>query len=149
MNSTEKANLYNESRENIEKLLIEVDTKLDRKDSLKIISSILKDYDLDFLANLVKADYEPSITNQYFQENCCYDEGNEEAGHIPLKTIFNFVEEILNKADNERLLNLENYSVRLETKEEMEDAGHSENVEWYIEDKEIELNKLVGFTVEE
>lgn len=149
MESTEKAKLHNETRKKIEELLTVTDEKLGREYSLEIISVLLKDYDLKFLGELVKADYEPSIDNQYLQENCCYDEGNEEAGHIPLKSIFSFVEEILNKADDERCLKFDNYYVSRETEEEMEEEGHDDSVEWYKEDKEIELNNLVGFTVED
>jgi hypothetical protein len=148
MCSTEKASLYNETRKTLEELLSEIDDKLGRKSSLDILASILNDYGLDFLSSLVKADYEPSITNRWLQEDCSYDEGNDEAGHIGLSNIFEFVEEILNKADEERLLKLGNRFVRLETPEEMEEEGHSNSVIWYKEDEEIDLKKLVGFTVE-
>lgn len=147
MNSTEKANLYNNTREKIEGLLIEVDTKLDRENSLEILASVLSDYGLDFLAKLVKAEYEPSITTQWLVEECCYDEGNDQAGHISLANVFVFVEEILNTADDGYNFKFDNKTVRLETDEEKEEESHSKNVDWYTADEEIDLKKLIGFTV--
>ena len=117
-------------------------------DLLKVIGEFLIRYDLEFLGNLVKAEYEPTITAQGLSAECCYDEGNEQAGHIQLKTIFEFVEDILNTADDEYSFKFDNETVRLETDEEMEEESHSENVNWYTTDEEIDLKKLIGFTVD-
>jgi hypothetical protein len=125
----------------------EVLENLERKETVEVLASILENWDLNFLANLVKAEYEPKINSQWLQEECTYDEGNEEAGHMTLRSIFEFVEDILNKADEERFFKLGKHYVRLETEEEMQEEGHSENVEWYTVDEEINLKNLVGFTV--
>lgn len=40
-------------------------------DLIKVIGEFLIRYDLEFLGNLVKAEYEPTITAQWLSEECC------------------------------------------------------------------------------
>lgn len=118
-------------------------------DLLEVFGELLIDYDLDFLGELVKKGYEPSITSRYLDEEWRYEEGKENAGHIPLSVILEFVEEILNTEDEERTLSFQNYTVRLETNEEMEESEHDEDTNWYIEDKELDKKQLIAFEFEE
>ena len=127
--------------------IFEVIKPLNNKEFMEVIGTLLVRNDCNFLGNLVKAEYWPLITTQWLAEECCYDEGNDQAGHISLDTIFDFVENILNTANGEYSFEFDNKTVRLETDEEMEEQSHSKNVIWYTADEEIDLEKLVGFTI--
>lgn len=143
MDSTEKANLYNETLKRIDDLLMEVDSKLGEKQSLQILSSIVREYDLQTASNLIKMDCEPDLTKSMI-ENYMYCEGNEEAGFIPLLHLLGSVAEVIN-CDNSNYYNDDikfQYFVRRETEEEMEENGHSNYVEWYTADETIDVDKL-------
>ncbi len=143
MNCTEKSNLYNETLKKIEELLTETDAKLGQSQSLKILSSIVKDYDLETASNLIKMDCEPCLTKSMVEEHL-YSEGNEDAGFISLKTILGSVEDIVN-CDNDGFCNHDikfQYFIRPETEEEMEKENHSNSVNWYTVDESIDVEKL-------
>lgn len=122
---------------------------LNDNDYFDVLGEILIESGLRFLGNLVKKQYEPPITNQWLKEECCYAEGNKEAGHISLGTVLGFVEDILNTAttDEENHISFKNYTVRLETNDEMEEYGHDDNINWYIEDEKIDKEKLIAFEI--
>lgn len=143
MDSTEKANLYNETLNKIQELLLETDSKLGDMESLKILSSVVKDYDLQTASNLIKMDCEPDLTKSLL-EGYMYSEGNKEAGFIPLLHLLASIAEIIN-CDNNNYYNDDikfQYFVRPETEDEMEEEGHSDFVEWYTADENIDIEKL-------
>lgn len=143
MNSTEKANLYNETLNKIQELLLETDSKLGDMESLQILSSIVRNYDLQTASNLIKMDCEPDLTKSLL-EGYMYSEGNEEAGFIPLSHLLDSIAEVIN-CDNNNYYNDDikfQYFVRPETEDEMEEEGHSDFVEWYTADENIDIEKL-------
>lgn len=115
---------------------------LDRKTALKIIGEILdEDYDLSVASNIVKADCESSLNKLMFEEHF-YSEGNEEAGFIRLKEILDAVEEIVNLDDYiSGNINFE-YFIRPETEDEAEIEGHTDEIEWWIGDESIDIDKV-------
>lgn len=142
MNSTEKANLYNETLKKIEDLLIETDSKLGDTQSLGMLSSIVRDYDLITASNLIKMNCDPYLTKSMLEDKT-YSEGNEEAGFISLKSLLESVEEIINCDDDYCIGGVKfQYFVRPETEDEMEEEGHSDFVEWYTADENIDIEKL-------
>ena len=143
MNITEKANLYNETLKKINDLLTETDNKLGRMQSLEMLSSIVRDYDLSVASNLIKMDCESDLTKSLL-EGYMYSEGNKEAGFIPLLHLLASIAEIIN-CDNNNYYNDNikfQYFVRPETEDEMEEEGHSDFVEWYTADENIDIEKL-------
>lgn len=133
MTSEEKAKLYNETLNEITRLLLLTDEHLGDAESLSILSKILKDYDLDTAANLVRENCEPSICKWAFEDKH-YDEGNEEAGFIELSTILNDYEKILNCDDSGSDIHFKKF-IRYETDEEKEEEGHSSDITWFTEDE--------------
>ena len=112
-----------------------------RKTALKMIGEILRDYDLITASNLVKADCEPYLHKQMF-EDLHYSEGNEESGFVKLKEILDAVEEIVN-LDNYISEDIHfEYFVRPETEEEAEENGHTDDIEWFTKDESIDIDKV-------
>lgn len=143
MDSTEKANLYNETLNKIQELLLETDSKLGNMESLQILSSIVRDYDLQTASNLIKMDCEPDLTKSLL-EDYMYSEGNEEAGFISLSYLLDSIAEVIN-CDDSNYYNDEikfQYFVRPETEDEMEENGHGDSIEWYTADENIDIEKL-------
>ena len=68
--------MYNETLNKIQELLLETDSKLGDIKSLQILSSIVRDYDLQTASNLIKMDCEPDLTKSLLEDNM-YCEGNE------------------------------------------------------------------------
>lgn len=131
------------------KKIYEVLEPIDNDEDLaEIFGELLIDYDLEFLGNLVKRQYEPDITSQWLEENHCYDEGNEKQGHIALGFILSFVEGILNIEDEERRVSFLNHTVRRLTNKEKEERGYDVETNWYDEDKKIDLNQLIAFEID-
>lgn len=118
------------------------------KDLLEIIGELVIGCDLDFLGNLVKQGYEPSITSQWLEEECCYTEGYEWMGDISVGKLLKFIEEILNTADTERNISFKNYFMRLETEEELKENERPKDVVWFTKDKDVDLEKLIAFEIE-
>lgn len=144
LNSDEKSKLYNDTLHQIEKLLLDIDNKLGSKESLLMLSSILKDYDLGTASNLVKANCEPDVCKWVFEDRH-FDEGNEEAGFVSLKSILSDYEKILNCDDSNSGIHFTEF-VRLETDEEKEENGHSLNVEWFTADEShLIKDTYIGF----
>lgn len=115
-----------------------------REESLKIIANILNDYDLVTASNLVKADCEPCITKNYYQDKH-FDEGNEEAGFTGLKELLTDIETILNCDDSSSDIKFTEF-IRLETDVEKEESGHSLSVEWFISDVSHSIkDTYIGF----
>jgi len=117
-----------------------------RKEKLKALSFVLYEYfDLRLLSKLVENDVEPMLDKQLLEE-CYYGEGNEEAGHIPLKTVLKGIEEIIN-SDDYLDDDIEfNCFVRPMTEEERQENGYSDYVEWWTRDDKLDINKLyIGF----
>ena len=108
---------------------------------LELLSEILKDYDLDTAANLVKANCEPFITKSYYEDKH-FDEGNEELGWIKLRSLLNDIETVLNCDDYSSDINFTNF-IRLETDEEKEEEGHSLSVEWFTADERLDIDKAI------
>lgn len=143
MNYIEKSNLYNETLNKIQELLLETDSKLGDIKSLQILSSIVRDYDLQTASNLIKMDCEPDLTKSLLEDNM-YCEGNEEAGFIPLSHLLDSIAEVIN-CDNSNYYNDDikfQYFVRRETEEEMEEEGHGDSIDWYTVDENIDIEKL-------
>lgn len=116
--------------------------KVNGQDSgLQILSEILKDYDLCTSANLVKANCEPDVCKWAFEDRH-FDEGNDEAGFIDLKSILNDYEKILNCDDSMSDIHFTHF-IRLETDEEKEEEGHSLDVEWYTVDERFDIDKAI------
>lgn len=142
MDSVEKANLYNETLKKIEDLLIETDSKLGNMQSLEILSSIVRDYDLITASNLIKMNCDPYLTKSILEDRM-YGEGNEEAGFISLTSLLESVEEIINCDDSDIGEVKFQYFVRPETSEEAEENEHDESdATWYIKDDNIDIEKL-------
>lgn len=143
MDYIEKSNLYNETLNKIQELLLETDSKLGYMESLAILSSIVRDYDLETASNLIKMDCEPCLTKSIL-DNYMYSEGNEEAGFMPLSDLLSSVEEIINCDENNYYHDEVKfqYFVREETPEEMEENGHSGYVDWYTVDENVDIEKL-------
>ena len=120
----------------------EVSDLLSKKEgdaALSILADILMDYDLNTASNMVRQDCDPRIT-----KNCLdfFDEGDENAGFINLSAIISDYQEILNCDDsiNDVVINK---VLRLETEEEMAENGHTNDVNWYTENTDIDINKLI------
>lgn len=144
MDSNEKSKLYNSTLDKIQDLLQRVDSELGDKESLSILSSILRDYDLETAANLVKAGCDPCIVKRCYEDKH-FDEGNEEAGFVGLSEILSDIEEILNCDDSLPDIHFTKL-LRLETDEEKEDEGHSTDVEWFTEDESRSIkDTYIGF----
>lgn len=144
MSVEEKSNLYNETTNKILDLLQVVDDKLGEKESLSILSSILSHYDLKTAAMLVKAGCDPCILKRCYEDKH-FDEGNEEAGFVSLSEILSDMEEILNCDDSLPDIRFTKF-LRLETDEEKEDEGHSQDVEWFTEDESHNIeDTYIGF----
>jgi len=112
-----------------------------------ILASVVGELgDLEFIQGLLKSKYDPSITNQYLVENCCYTEGNEEAGHIPISCVLEFVKEILEASDDEYGIEFKDNFITRTPNEELEE-WQNKNVDWYDENEEEIKNKLIGFEV--
>jgi len=151
--------------------IVEILGKLDRKETLQILSEILhKEYDLRTVSNMVKENCE-SVLNKMMFEDMFYEKGNEEGGFIKLKDVLEAVEEIVNCDDylngsinftyfvrpetEEEIVNCDDYLngsinftyfVRPETEEESEDNSHSSGVEWWTKDDRVSIDELyVGF----
>jgi hypothetical protein len=119
--------------------VIDIYEKENGQDSgLKLLSEILKDYDLDTAANLVKANCEPFITKNCYEDKH-FDEGNEEAGFVSLKELLTDIETVLNCDDYSSDIRFTNF-IRLETDEEKEEEGHSLNVEWFTVDDRLNID---------
>lgn len=119
----------------------------DWNEAVDILASVVGEVgDLDFIQGLLKSKYEPTISSQWLIEECCYEEGNEEAGHIDLSSILTFVEEILEASDEEHGIKFnDNFTIKTPV-EELEE-WQSESVEWYSSDGEEIKNKLIGFEI--
>jgi hypothetical protein len=116
--------------------------KVNGQDSgLQLLSGILKDYDLDTAANLVKANCEPFLTKNCYEDRR-FDEGNEDAGFISLRSLLNDIETILNCDDYSSDIHFSNF-IRLETDEEKEEEGHSLDVEWFTTDERLDIDKAI------
>jgi len=136
--------LYNETLNKIQDLLQAVDDELGEKESLSILSSILNDYDLQTAAMLVKADCDPCILERCYEDKH-FDEGNEEAGFVSLSEILSDMEEILNCDDSLPDIHFTKF-LKLETAEEKEEEGHSQDVEWFTEDESHNIkDTYIGF----
>lgn len=122
-------------------LIDEYESEHGRGSALIVLSGILKDYDLDTAANLVKAKCEPDVCKWAFEDRH-FDEGNDEAGYIDLKSILNDYEKILNCDDSMSDIHFTQF-IRLETDEEKEEEGHSLDVEWFTVDDRLDINKAV------
>lgn len=141
MNSTEKANLYNNTLHKIEELLKETDTELGNMESLSILSSIVEDYDLQTASNLIKFDCEPDLTKDFVEGNL-YSDGNKNAGYIPLDFIIETVTEIVNCDDSTDDIEFQ-YFVREETDAEAEENEHEGDcVTWYVKDESADIKNL-------
>lgn len=143
MDSTEKAKLFNDTLHSIEDMLEKVEDNLDINDCLKILSTLIKNYDLDTAANLVEHNYEPYLTKGYLEDRF-FDEGNEESGYMELSTILETVEKIINCDDYSNDIKFSSF-IRLETDEEKEENEHSQSVEWFTTDDSIDFNKYIQF----
>jgi hypothetical protein len=96
--------------------------KVNGQDSaLQVLSEILKDYDLSTAANLVKSNCEPDVCKWAFEDGH-YDEGNEEAGFIDLKSILSDYEKILNCDDSMPDIHFRKF-IRLETMKKRKKRG--------------------------
>jgi len=129
---------------NIEDIKEQINSALDllnRKTALKILGEILSEYDLTTASNLVKADCEPFLHKQMF-DDCFYSEGNEESGFIKLTNILSMVEEVVNCDDYTGDKIEFEYFIRPETDEEIEENGHPTGVEWWTRDESVNLNDL-------
>lgn len=117
-------------------------------DLFEVLGELLIDYDLRFLGNLTKEGYEPLITSEWLEEECCYTEGCENAGHVTIGRLLEFIEEILNTADTERCITFKDYFMRLETEEELEENERPKDVVWYTKGENLDFKKLVAFEVD-
>ena len=144
LSSVEKAELYNNALHQIEDILSNVNKKLGESEPLLILSSILKDYDLDTASNLVKANCEPFMTKGYYEDKH-FDEGDETTGYVSLKSLLTDIETILNCDTSTSNIHFTDL-LRIETDEEKKENGHSLGVEWFAtdEDRLIE-DTYVGF----
>jgi len=131
-------NYINNLKEEISDMLV----PLNRKEALKLLGEILdEDYDLETASNIVKADCESSLNKRMF-EDLHYSEGNEEAGFVRLKEILDAVEEMVNLDDYiSDDIHFE-YFIRPETVEEAEIEGHSDEIEWWVGDERIDIDKV-------
>lgn len=123
--------------------IIEILENFDRKDALKILSEILdEEYDLRTASNLVKSDCEPDLTKEIFDDNF-YNEGNEDAGYIPLKKLINSVTETIN-CDIDSDFGDINFTcfVRLETEEEKNERSHNDGIAWWTGDENTKIENL-------
>lgn len=143
MDSTEKANLYNNTLHTMEDMLEKVEENLSLEDCLKILSTLIKNYDLDTAANLVENNYEPYLTKSLLEDRF-FDEGNEEAGYIGLSEILDTVEKIINCDDYSNDIKFKSF-IRLETDEEKEENDHSLSVEWFTTENVPDLNQYIQF----
>lgn len=139
MDNNEKAKLYNNTLREIEDLLLIIDDKLGEKESLSLLSSIVKDYDLETAANLIKANCEPFLTKGCYEDKH-YDEGNEEAGFVSLKELLTDIETILNCDDSDSDIHFKRF-VKLETADEKEESGHDLDTEWFTADESHSIEK--------
>jgi hypothetical protein len=122
-------------------IIDEYDAEHGKNSSLEVLSSILSNFDLDTAANLVKANCEPFITKNYF-EDIHFDKGNEEAGFVSLISLLNDIETVLNCDDSSSDIHFTNF-IRLETDEEKEEEGHSLDVEWLTMDERLDINEAI------
>ena len=141
MSSIENVNLYNETLNKINDLLIEMDKQLGENQSLEILSSIVRDYDLITASNLIKMNCDPYLAKSILEDRT-YNEGNENAGFISLTSLLESIEEIIN-CDDDCIGEVKfQHFVRRETEEEMEENGHGSSVDWYTIDENIDIKKL-------
>jgi hypothetical protein len=129
------------SEKSIRDTITELLESVNKKQALSILAEILdEEYDLTVASNLVKNDCEPDLCKILFEEKY-FGEGNEEAGFIGLRRILDAAEEIIN-CDNSCSDIEFTYFVRPETDAEKEVSGNSKNMDWYVEDKTININEL-------
>lgn len=145
------ANWKQEKIELTRQILEILDTVSD-EDGLEILSEVVAEYDLNVAATLIKDRVDPLIFTKVGLEEKFYSEGNEDAGHIPLKEILEGVAEIINtdESDNRKFV-VEDGFVRSYTQEELVEEGkENDKVSWYKVDKEDKVDdKLIGFKMEE
>lgn len=114
---------------------------VDRKEALKSLATILKEFDLLTAANLTESDCEPHLTKIMLEDHF-YNEGNEEAGVIKLSNILDAVEKTINCDDYfSEDVEFECF-VRPETSIEREENAHLEGIEWWIKDENMDIDKL-------
>lgn len=140
MSSNEKAEIYNAILEKVEKIIDELADKLGRKETLRLLSTLVDSYDLRTASNLLLKDCEPHLDKALLAENQ-YSEGNEDAGYINLTTALGFLEEVLNCDDEYGNVRFQ-YFVRPETDEEAKENGHNDNCIWWVEDTRVKLEDL-------
>lgn len=130
--------------EEIGEQICDILDKVNRKEGLKALSFVLYEYfDLRLLSKLVENDVDPMLDKSMLEEYY-YAEGNEEAGHIKLRTVLNAIEEIINHDDYSDE-NIEfTYFVRPETKEEREENNHDydDYMEWWTKEENLDIDKL-------
>lgn len=108
---------------------------------LQVLSEIIKCYDLDTAANLVKANCEPFLTKDCYEDRY-FDEGNEEAGFVSLKELLKDVETVLNCDDYSPDIHFTKF-IRLETYEEKKEEGHSLDTVWFTVDDSLDINNAI------
>lgn len=122
--------------------IVEMLSTVNRQDGLNILGKILdREYDLRMAGCIVKEDCEIDLSKSML-EDCFYSEGNDEAGFISLKRVLKAAEQVINCDDySSANISFEHF-VRPETPEESEDAEHSDSVEWWTKDENIDIDKL-------
>jgi len=124
--------------------IINILSKLDRKQALNILSEILhKEYDLSTASNMVKEDCDSSLNKLMF-EDMFYEEVNDEEGFIGLRDILDIVEEIVNCDDSISADIKFTCFVRPEDEDEKIENGHDsdDSVEWWTVDDRVSIDNL-------
>jgi len=118
--------------------------KLSSKDAECVIAKILEEYDYRMCANIVREESETCIMKSFLDY---FDEGDDLSGFISLKDILRDYISILNTDRQNGFGDIElTEALRLETKDEKEENNHDNNLDWYIEDENIDLSKIIiGF----
>lgn len=122
-------------------ILDEYEKENGQDSGLQLLSDILRDYDLDTAANLVKANCEPFLTKNCYEDKH-FNEGNEEAGFVSLRELLTDIETILNCDDYSSDIHFSNF-IRLETDEEKEEEGHDLDIEWFTTDERLDVKEAI------
>lgn len=109
----------------------------------EILAEVVKEYDLDVASNIIKSGWD-NISKSWFGD-MIFDEGREGAGCVRLRQLLNILEEIINTEGDDYChgdIKLGN-PLRVATDDEHEENGWSKNVEWMVEDKTMDIDKII------
>lgn len=111
------------------------------------LSEVVREFDLHVAANLIAQNVNPIALTKSSLEEDFYSEGNDQAGHLPLKRILDVFQEVINTDKSEKgTVQLEEHPVRRYTEAEMKEEELDEDIVWHKLDKTVDLNQLnIGF----